>query len=606
MSPAPAAWRRALPFLRWWPHVSAGTLRADALAGLTNAIVVLPQGVAFALIAGLPAEYGLYTAMVPAIVAALFGSSWHLISGPTMALSIVVFATVSPLAEPGSASYITLALTLTLLTGLIQLTFGLARLGALVNFVSPAVVTGFTAGAAILIITSQIPNVLGLDAQRSHGFLQIWGFVLSHLGEVRPRVLLIACTSLGVALVVRKIRPRWPYLLLAMVAGGLVGWLVDAGAHGVPLVGPLPSSPPALSLPDFQLDTVRELADDALALALLGLIEAVSIARAVAQRSRQRIDGSQEFIGQGLSNVVGAFFSCYPSSGSFTRTGVNYEAGARTPMSALLAALSLMLLLILVGPLARYLPIAAMSGMILVVGAGLIHLHQIRELLRTSRQDTAVLAVTFAATLLLGLTAAILSGVLLSLMLFLNRAARPSVFSVAPDPDDPRRRFLNLQRKALPECPQLKVVRIDGALFFGSAQWVAESLGPYAEGPDARDHLLIVGSGINYIDSAGAQMLVDEAQRRAAHGGGLYLCSLRMDPRTFLYDSGYADKLGRGNLYPTKGEAIADLYAQRLDPAVCARCEVRIFDECARIGRRAQETDGDDEPAVVASRDPGS
>ncbi|MEX1081139.1 MAG: SulP family inorganic anion transporter, partial [Halofilum sp. (in: g-proteobacteria)] len=577
---------------RWWPRVNAGTMRADALAGLTNAIVVLPQGVAFALIAGLPPEYGLYTAMVPAVVAALFGSSWHLISGPTTPLSIVVFATLSPLAEPGSGDYITMALTLTLLAGLYQLAFGLARLGTLVNFVSPAVVTGFTTGAALLIATSQLQHVLGVEMPGGHGFIEVWHYALTHVGSAQPRVVIIAAVSLGVALVVRALRPKWPYLLMAMVAGVLAGWLLNAPAHGVPVIGTLPSSPPSLSMPAFEFAIVRDLAADAFAVALLGLIEAVSIARAVGMRSQQRIDPNQEFVGQGLSNMVGAFFSCYASSGSFTRTGINYEAGARTPISAIMAAVALMLVLLVVAPFARYLPIAAMGGMILVVAWGLIDWHHIRELTRASRQDAAILVLTFAATLLLGLTWAILAGVLLSLLLFLNRAAHPAVFSLAPDPEDPRRRFTNLQRQSLPECPQLKVIRIDGAVFFGSAQSIAETLGQLVEGPDARDHLLIVGSGINYIDTAGAQVLIAAARQREARGGGLYICSLRMEPRTFLHDSGYADELGRQNLYATKGEAIADLYAHRLDPEVCRHCEVRIFEECARMSRPEETTGG--------------
>lgn len=602
MSAARSAWQRALPFLRWWPRVNAGTVRADALAGLTNAVVVLPQGVAFALIAGLPPEYGLYTAMVPAVVAALFGSSWHLISGPTTPLSIVVFATLSPLAEPGSSDYITMALTLTLLAGVYQIAFGLARLGTLVNFVSPAVVTGFTTGAALLIATSQLQHVLGFDIPGGHGFIEVWHYVLTHMGAVQPRVVTIAATSLLVAVVVRAVRPQWPYLLMAMVAGVAAGWALNAPAHDVPVVGTLPTSPPSPSLPAFDFAIVRELAADAFAVALLGLIEAVSIARAVGMRSQQRIDPNQEFIGQGLSNMVGAFFSCYASSGSFTRTGINYESGARTPLSAIMAAIGLMLVLLLVAPFARYLPIAAMGGMILVVAWGLIDWHRIREMARASRQEGAVLVLTFAATLLLGLTWAILAGVLLSLLLFLNRAAHPAVFSLAPDPEDPRRRFTNLQNKALRECPQLKVIRIDGALFFGSAQSIAEALAGLAEGPQSRDHLLIVGSGINYIDTAGAQVLVGEAQERRARGGGLYLCSLRMEPRTFLYNSGYADEIGREYLYPTKGEAIADLYAQHLDPDVCAHCEARVFDECARIWQRTQEGESPETAAAATRR----
>lgn len=226
--------RRLLPFLRWWPRVDKRTLRADAWAGLTNALVVLPQGIAYALVAGLPPEYGIYTAIVPAMIAALFGSSWHLISGPTMALSILVFATVSPLAEAGSGTYISLVLTLTLLAGLYQFIFGLARLGTLVNFVSPAVITGFTAGAAILIVTSQLRHLTGLDIPPGTDFAGTWTNVLERIDRIQPRVLAIGAISLLSAIVIRFLRPGWPNLVIAMVAGSLAGFGLDAAAHDVP------------------------------------------------------------------------------------------------------------------------------------------------------------------------------------------------------------------------------------------------------------------------------------------------------------------------------------------------------------------------------------
>ena len=584
MSATTATLRRVLPFMRWWPRVDGPTARADAWAGLTNAIVVLPQGVAFAIIAGLPAQYGLYTAIVPAIIAALFGSSWQMISGPTLALSIVIYSTLAPMATPGSETFIALSLTLTFLAGAIQLAFGMARLGALVNFVSPAVITGFTAGAAILVITSQLRTVLGIDVPRGGNFLHAWYYAIAHIQAAQPRVMIIAGVSFVVAVGVRILRPRWPYLLLAMFAGALAGFLLHAVANGVPVIGRIPSRPFDPSLPSFDPATIRRLMPNALALALLGLIEAVSIGRALAFRSAQRIDGNQEFLGQGLSNLFGAFASCYASSGSFTRSAINYEAGARTPLSAVLSAVFLLIIMMLVAPYARYLPISAMGGMILLVGWNMIDRPHIREIFRASRQDTAVLLLTFAATLFLDLSFAILAGVLLSLFLFLNQAAHPSIFSLAPDPKHPKRPFTNLRRKPLVECPQLKIIRIDGPLFFGSVQPVGETLGRLAEGAEARDHLLIVGSGINYIDSAGAQMLVSEAKRWAERGGGLYLCSLRMDPRNFLDKSGYLDQFGRDNLFASKTDAIAGIF-ERLDRETCERCTARIFEECARVPR---------------------
>ncbi|MDZ7747648.1 MAG: SulP family inorganic anion transporter [Halofilum sp. (in: g-proteobacteria)] len=580
--------RRLLPFLRWWPQLDAQTVRADAWAGLTNALVVLPQGVAYALVAGLPPQYGIYTAIVPAIIAALFGSSWHLISGPTMALSIVVYATIAPLAETGSEAYVALVLTLTLLAGLYQLAFGLARLGALVNFVSPAVITGFTAGAAILIVTSQLRHLTGLDVPPGNEFTEVWRHVFAHIDEARPRVLAIAAISFAVAIGIRLVRPGWPYLLIAMIAGGLAGYGLDAAAHGVPVVGEIPSAIPQPSLPSFDPGHLRQLAPSALAIALLGLIEAISIGRAVAMRSSQRIDGNQEFIGQGLSNIVGAFASCYASSGSFTRSGINYDAGARTPLAGILSGPFLLGIVVIFAPLARWLPNAAMGGIIVLIAWNLIDFRRIRETLRASREDSAVLVVTFLATLLTDLAFAIVAGVLLSLFLFLKRAASPGVFSLAPDPEHPKRRFTNLRRKPLTECPQIKVIRIDGPLFFGSVQPLADTIARLAEGADGHRHLLIVCSAINYIDSAGAQLLVHEAARWRARGGGLYLCALRMEPHGFLERSGYADTFGREAIFDTKADAIAAIFRD-LDADICRQCRARIFTECAQVPRPPRE-----------------
>ena len=574
--------RRAFPFLRWWPRVDRKTLRADAFAGLTNAIVVVPQGVAFALIAGLPPQYGLYTAIFPAIIAALWGSSWHLISGPTLALSIVIFSTLAPIAQPGTAEYIGLALALTFFCGLYQLAFGFARLGALVNFVSPAVVTGFITGAAILVATSQLRFMLGIDIPRDLGFFETWFYTATHLAETEWRVVLIALASLVVALGVRHYRPHWPWLLLSMLGGVAMGIALNAPNHGVDTVGAIPREMPPVQLPALDFETVRTLAPQALALALLGLIEAASIARAIAQRSQQRLDGNQEFIGQGLSNVVGACFSSYASSGSFTRSGINYEAGARTPVSALLAAVFLAIIVLALAPWGEWLPTAAMAGMILVVAWNLIDVPHMREILRASRQDTVILVVTFAATLLFDLAFAILAGVLLSLVLFLTRAANPSIFSTAPDPSHPKRRFKSLRRKDLTECPQLKIIRIDGPLFFGSVQTVTETLQRLSEGAGNQRHLLVICSGVPYIDSAAAQMLVRERQNWQQLGGDLYLCGLRMDTRLFLRRSGYASRFGREAIFSNKEEAVEAIF-EKLDRDICARCTARIFEECQRI-----------------------
>ena len=421
---------RWLPMRAWWARVNRDTLRSDATAGLSGALIVLPQGIAYAAIAGLPPEYGLYCAIGPAMVAGLFGSSWHLVSGPTAAISIVVFSALSPLAIPGSPEYITLALTLGLLVGAIQLALGIVRLGRLTDLISHSVIVGFTTGAAFLIAASQLRHFFGLNVKTHTGFFPVVIEALRHLPELNPAVTAVGIVTVVVCVLSRKLLPRLPYMVIAMLAGSLVAYAwpyvwPSAGAV-IPLVGALPAAIPPVSLPSFSLDDWNRLGGSAVAIAILGLTEAVAIARAVALRSGQAIDGNQEFIGQGLANLTGSFFSGYPSSGSFTRSGVNYEAGAQTPLAAVFASLLLMAILFFVAPVVAYLAVAAMAGVLFVVARGLVDWPDLRTLLTADaagRDEKIVFCVTFFATLVIALEFAVFIGILFSLIL---RALRNS------------------------------------------------------------------------------------------------------------------------------------------------------------------------------------
>jgi len=564
----------------WWPNVNRTTLRVDFLAGLTGAIVVLPQGVAFATIAGMPPEYGLYAGMVPAIVAALFGSSWHLVSGPTTAASIVLFSVLSAHAEPGTALYIQLALTLTFMVGVVQLVMGFAKLGTLVNFISHSVVIGFTAGAAILIATKQIQHFFGIEITRGADFIETLKQFTLQITDVNPYVLTVSVITLILGIATRRLFPRAPYMIVAMLGGSLMAVIMShlSGPEGtIPAVGALPAVLPPLSSPDFSMDTLRELAPGVIAVTLLALTEAVSIARALAVRSGQQIDGNQEFIGQGLSNIVGSFFSAYVATGSFNRSGLNYEAGARTPLASIIAALLLMLIVLFVAPLVAYLPNAAMAAILFLVAWGLIDFHHIRQILQASRSETAIMATTFFATLLLDLETAIMLGVMLSLGIYLSRTSRPNVLARVPDPDSPRRKFVTVQGE-LSECPQLRIIRIDGSLFFGAISHVQEQLQKLPKA-DMRKHLAIVASGINFIDIAGAEFLVNEASKRRQAGGGLYVIRAKERVHEFLERGGYADKIGRENCFQSKTDALRHIFS-KLDKQVCASCQLRVFREC--------------------------
>ncbi|MBF0184307.1 MAG: SulP family inorganic anion transporter [Magnetococcales bacterium] len=575
------AWSSWLPPLQWWHRVTPSTLRDDLIAGLTGAIVVLPQGVAFAAIAGMPPVYGLYAGMIPAIIAAFFGSSWHLVSGPTTAASIVLFSLLSLHAEPGSAAYVQLALTMTFLVGLTQLGLGLLRLGILVNFISHSVVIGFTSGAALLIATNQINHFFGLSVPRGSDFAQTWLLLVQHLEQIQWDVTTVAMATLLSGVLSRKVWPRIPYMIVALLVGTVVAWLLDQvtpGSSHITRVGALPASLPPLSLPDFSLTTLRTLAPGVIAVTILALTEAISIARAMALRSGQEIDADQEFVAQGLSNLIGSFFSAYVATGSFNRSGLNYDAGAKTPIAAASSGVLLIILVGLVAPYAAYLPHAAMAGVLFLVAWSLINWHHIQHTLHSSHSEAVIMAATFLATLFFNLEMAILFGVMLSLGIYLSRTAHPQLLARLPDPNHPWRHFITPDEEQS-FCPQLRIVRIDGSLFFAAISAVQERLHHLAP-PYCR--VMIVASGINFIDLSGAEFLAAEAVKRRQVGGDLYLVRLKDRPLTLLEKGGYLHTIGMDHIFQSKKEAIETIMPT-LDKEMCGHCSLNLFQECRSL-----------------------
>lgn len=572
---------RFFPFLTWFKLVTKDSLKADLIAGLTGAVIVLPQGVAFATIAGLPPEYGLYTAMVTPIIAALFGSSLHLVSGPTTAISIVVFSAISHYAEPGSAEFVSLTLTLTFLAGVYQLAFGLARLGAMVNFVSHTVVIGFTAGAAILIASSQLQHITGIFVPKGESFLHTLLDLYQGAGSANFYLITIGLVTLITTILIKKFFPKLPNLLLGMVVGSILALYFKEFTTDIKLVGEIPAHLPPLSMPNFSFATIKMLAPEAFAVALLGLIEAVSISRAVATKSNQRIHANQEFIGQGMSNLFGSFMSSYAGSGSFTRSGLNYASGAKTPLSAIFAAIILMLIVLLIAPLMGYLPIAAMAGVILVVAYNLIDFHHIRETLSFSIEESAVLITTFLATLFLELEFAIYLGVLLSLVLFLGKTSTPSIPTLSLDETQAsgKKKLIDINEKPLKQCPQLKIIRIDMSIYFGSVNHIQKRIATISEN-ERINHILIVASGINFIDLAGTKALIAENNRLVKNGGNLYFVGLKPSVYEFAAKSHFIQQVGMSHFFDTKKQAIKHIYKE-LDREICATCPALIFDECA-------------------------
>ena len=575
-------WKQQLfPFLLWWPKVTKATIRSDFFAGVTGAIVALPQGVAFAAIAGMPPQYGLYSGMIPAIIAALFGSSWLLVSGPTTAASLLLFSSLSLHAQTGSHEYVQLALTLTLIVGCMQLCLGLIRFGSLVNFISHSVVVGFTSGAAVLIIVSQMKHFLGLSYPRAAALHDTVQAIFRHITEINPYAVAVGTITLLTGMVIRMYRPSFPYMIISMLTGSFSSVAITLAAgkekSAIITIGALPASLPPLSFPTPTLDNVRLLIPTALAMTLFALTEAISIARSLADKTDQTLDGNQEFIGQGLSNIVGSFFSGYVATGSFNRSGMNYEAGAKTPLAAIFAGILLMPLVFVMAPLCSYLPNAAMAAILFLVAWRLIDLKQILKITGTSRTETVILASTFVATLLLELQFAILLGILLSLAIYLNRTSHPKVLTRVPDPRDENRPFVTDPR--LPECPQLKIIRIDGSLYFGAINHVRNSLNPFFHAEHAPKNLLLVASGINFIDMEGAEFLMHLSREREEAGGHLYFYDMKEGICNNVKFTEYILGIGIENIFTSKQEAISEIY-QKLDKKICGQCNSRIFQEC--------------------------
>ncbi len=583
-----AAWQQKLfPFLLWKNRVTKQTIKADLIAGLTVAIVVVPQAVAFAAIAGMPPQYGLYAGMIPPIIAAFFGSSWHLMSGPTTAASIVLLSSLSAFAEPMSPEYVGLALTLTFMVGLIELALGLARMGAVVNFISHSVVVGFTTAAAILIASKQLKNFFGVPIPREGNLFDTLGHFAYQLPHTNYYVLAIAALTLITGLVVKKKFPRIPFLIVALFAGTFLGVVFNLiygyDAIGIKTVGALPQTLPPLSMPSFSLDTIQKLAPAALAMTLFALTEAISIGRAVGIRSGQLVDGNQEFIGQGLSNIAGSFFSGYVATGSFNRTSLNYQAGAKTPMSAMIAGFLEIFIVLAIAPLVAYLPNAAMAGILFIVAWGLIDIPAIKHIFKSNHSERAIFLITFFAALLLDLEFAIMAGILLSLVLYLMRVSKPRIVSRVPDPNLPNRKFSTLtEHSRLQECPQLHIMRIDGNLFFGSVAYIREKFSRLAQQHPEQKHLAIVAQGISFVDIAAADVLGNEAVRRRNEGGDLYLINAKAGLWESLDECHALEKIRPRNIFQSKSAALHGIF-QKLDKSICSHCTTRAFRECASV-----------------------
>ncbi len=553
--------RRLLPFLNWFP-LQGATVRADLVAGLSVALLAIPQSLAYAQLAGVPPYYGLYAALLPCVIGALFGSSGVLSTGPVALTSLLTAASISQLAPHGSEQYMTFAILLALVSGLFQLAFGLMRMGMLLNFLSYPVLMGFINAAAIIIGLSQLPALLGIPAaQTTHFLLDIW-HVIANLDSMHATSLLFGVAAIALLAGFKKLAPRLPGVLITVAALTMASWLLGYENMGGRIVGDIPQGLPAFGIPQLDWNSTVALLPAGFIIALISFMEAMSSCKIIAMKTRTPWDENQELIGQGLAKIAGAFSQTIPVSGSFSRSALNLSAHARTGMSSVFSAIFVLLTLLFFTPLLHHLPKPVLAAIIIVALANLIDFASIARSWRARRDDGIAAAVTFLATLAFapGIQIGILTGIILSLVLLLYRMMRPRVAVLGMHADGTLHDAGHFQIDAL--HPKLGALRFDRSLFFVNVAYFEEAVIALSRSNPDLKYILVVGSGINEIDASGVEMLSNLHDRLKTAGTTIGFSGIKQQVMSVLARTGLAARIGAENFFSTETVALDTLRAR--------------------------------------------
>lgn len=578
----PSTWReridRYVPAIESLRHYTWGTFRADAFAGLTVAAIAVPQAMAYASIFGLPAQYGLYTAIVTTIVGALFDSSKHLINGPTNAISI---AMLSALAAVPVENRVDIAIAMALMIGIIQTSITLLRLGDLSRYISDSVILGFTVGASMLLVLDQTKNLFGLKAQGDHHdhFLKRFWLSLTEGGPVHFWTTVLGFGTIAFVLLLRWMN-RWtkvrlPDLLIAVVGTAAVVWWFELDQSNVRVVGEIPRELPGLRLPRIRWEWVQEFAGSAVAIALLGLLEAIAMAKAIAAHTRQKLDINQQCLSEGLANTAGSFFQCFPGSGSLTRTAINHQAGAMTQWSGVISAIAVALTIVFFAPLARYVPRSALAGILILSAWRMVDRRRLAYQFKATRFDAMIVAATAISAVAISVEFCILIGTLLSFLFYVPRAARVQMTEMTVTPE----KVIRERHDSDPRCSKLRIYNLEGELFFGSAPDVERLLDQIEY--DAQHGTRVVLLRLKRVrnpDAVCLHLLDEFLQRMHGLGVKVLLCGVRPDIAEALHNVGIADRIGKDCVFPETAElwsstmqAVQAAYAQ-LGGDVCDHC----------------------------------
>lgn len=557
-------------------------LRPDLLAGLTVAVILLPQGIAFALIAELPPQMGLYAAIIGAIFGGLWGSSNQMHTGPANAISLLVFSTLSGLYAVGSDEYIIAAGMMALMVGIFQLLMGLARLGILINFVSHSVIVGFATGAGVLIAIKQLKPLLGLNFPSGTVVDTVTGTVL-YFPESHVQTAVIGFSTIIFVVVLKKINPKIPSALLSIVLASIVVYFFNLDQAGVHVIGQLSGQlPPITPLPVFDFSLIAQLSPGALAIGAIGLVEAAAIARSISTQTGQRLESNQEFVGQGMANAACGIFSGFPVAGSFSRSAINFDAGARTPLASVFSAIFVLVAMLVLAPMARFIPTSALSGVLIVTAFNMIDREEIKRIWQGAPGDAAIMLLTLFGTLFLSLEFAVLLGILLSFALYVLRTSTPRVQAVVPD-----EQFQHFTYNPEKEpCPQLLVIEILGDLYFGAVGYVEDIILDLMEQNPTQRFLMLRMHSVDHIDFSGIHMLENLVKSYRDRGGDLYMMRVSYTVRKVMESTDFINYLGESNIL-SDDDAIEILFNRQLDPAICIyECPYRVFQECQNLPKR--------------------
>ncbi|MGB5188502.1 SulP family inorganic anion transporter [Robiginitalea sp.] len=553
--------KRYFPILDWLPRYEKQWLSGDLSAGITVGIMLIPQGMAYAMIAGLPPVFGLYAALVPQIVYALMGTSRQLAVGPVAMDSLLVASGLGALALSGLDEYIAMALFLALFMGGIQLLFGLLKMGFLVNFLSKPVISGFTSAAAIIIGLSQLKHLLGTDIEGSSQIHILLSNAFKTLGDTNLFTLGLGIAAIVVIRILKSFNRKFPGALVAVVLGVLAVYFLGLSSLGVRIVGEVPDGLPVLTLPALETSRISELFPIALTLALIAFMEAISVAKAVEEkRGENHVKANQELVALGASNIIGSLFQSYPTTGGFSRTAVNDQAGANTGLASLISSAVVGLTLLFLTPAFYYLPNAVLAAIIMVAVFGLIDLKYPATLWKNRKDEFVLLVFTFLLTLGLGIKEGILLGVLASLLLLVYRISKPHIAILGRIRDTSH--FRNLDRFATDaENPEdFLILRFDGQLFFGNKDYFLEQLQKQiAKKGEALQYVILNAEAVSYIDSTAVFMLRSLVRDLKKENIRFAVAGAIGPTRDILHTSGLLQDIGPENLYSNTNEAFTHL-----------------------------------------------